>query len=134
MNQDRETHLKLHISLYVPNRIYNNAVMAPIPLMDYEDATLARKQNFDLINKDQLQVIDYRITTRRVDAAEATRCSCACSSSAVQLRGRPPHQSLSRGSSLCSRCSTSDVSHMFREEALRLRTARSARSRRHERG
>ena len=44
--------------------------------MDYEDTTLARKQNFDLINKDQLQVIDHRITTRRADAAEATRCSC----------------------------------------------------------
>jgi len=46
MNQDHETHLKLHISLYVPNRIYNNIVMALIPLMDYEDATLARKQKF----------------------------------------------------------------------------------------
>jgi len=99
MNQDHETHLKLHISLYVPNQIYNNAVTALIPLMDYEDATLARKQNFDLINKDQLQVIDHGITTRRADVVEATRCICVCSSSAVQLHGRPPHQSLSCGSS-----------------------------------
>ena len=46
MNQDHETDLKLHISLYVPNRIYNNAVTNLIPLMDYEDITLDRKQKF----------------------------------------------------------------------------------------
>ena len=103
-------------------------------LMDYEDATLARKQNFNLINKDQLQVIDHGITTRRADATEVTRCSCVRSSSAVQLRGRPPRQSLSYGSFLCSRCSTSEVSHTCGEEELCLWTARSVRSKRHKRG
>ena len=68
----------------------NEPHVATNHVMDYEDATLARKQNFDLINKDQLQVIDHRITTRRADAAKATRCSSVRSSSAVQLRGRPP--------------------------------------------
>jgi len=65
--------------------------------MDYEDATLARKQKFDLIKQDQLPLIDHEITTRRVGVAEATRCSRARSSSAVQFRGHPLHQSLSRG-------------------------------------
>ena len=53
--------------------------------MDYEDATLAKKKIFDLINKDQLQVIDHGITTRRADAAEAigvvvrvVAVSCSC--------------------------------------------------------
>ena len=48
---------------------------------------LAGKQKkFDLINQDLLLVIDHGITTRRVGAAKATRCS---HSSAVQLQGRP---------------------------------------------
>jgi hypothetical protein len=56
------------------------------------------------------------------------------------LRGRPSRppsargSSLSCGSSLCFRCSTSKISHTYEEEALRLRTARSARSSRRERG
>ena len=33
--------------------------------------------------------MDHGITTRLAGAAEATRCSRACRSSAVQLRGRP---------------------------------------------
>jgi hypothetical protein len=58
----------------------------------------------------------------------------------VQLHGRPScppsarGSSLSCDSSLCSRCSTSKVSHTYGEETLRLRTARSARSTRRERG
>jgi hypothetical protein len=58
----------------------------------------------------------------------------------VQLRGRPSRppsalgSSLSCGSSLCFRCSTSKVSHTYGEEALRLRTTRSMRSSRRERG
>jgi hypothetical protein len=76
----------------------------------------------------------YRITTRCIDAAEATRCSRTHQSSVMQLRGHPScppsarGSSLSCGSSLCSRCSTSKVSHTYGEKVLRLRTARSARS------
>lgn len=57
----------------------------------------------------------------------------------MQLRGRPSHvrPSLANrplcGSSLCSRCSTSEESHTYGEEAMRLRTARSAKSARRER-
>ena len=57
-------------------------------LKDYENATLAGKQKFDLINQDLLLVIDHGITTRRTGAAEATRCSRTRRSSAVQLQGR----------------------------------------------
>jgi hypothetical protein len=103
-------------------------------LMDYEDATLAKTKIFDLINQDKLLVIDHRITTRRAGAAEATRRSHARSSSVMQLHGHPPCQSLSHGSSLCSRCSTSEVSHAYREEVSRLWTVRSTRSNRRERG
>jgi len=73
-------------------------------------------KNFDLIKQDQLQVIDHGITTRHVDAAEATRCSRA------------------HNLSLCSRCNTFEVSHTCGEEVLRLCTTRSARSKRRERG
>jgi hypothetical protein len=58
----------------------------------------------------------------------------------VQLHGHPSHPPYARGSSLscglslCSRCSTSKVSHTYEEETLRLRTARSARSSRREHG
>jgi hypothetical protein len=58
----------------------------------------------------------------------------------MQLRGppsRPPsacRSSLSCSSSLCSRYSTSKVSHTYGEEAVRLWTARSMRSSRRERG
>ena len=64
-------------------------------LKDYENATLAGKQKFDLINQDLLLVIDHGITTRRAGAAEATRCSGTRHSCAVQLRGRPSVHPLS---------------------------------------
>ena len=63
--------------------------MALIPLKGYEDATLARKQKFDLINQDLLLAIDHGITTRSAGVAEVTRCSRTRRSSVVQLRGRP---------------------------------------------
>jgi len=63
--------------------------MALIPLKGYEVATLAEKQNFDPINQELPLVMDHGITTRRAGAAEATQCSRARQSSAVQLRGRP---------------------------------------------
>ena len=59
---------------------------------------------------------------------KTTRCSRTRRSSAVQLRGRPASPPTTCGSSSCSRCSTSEVSHTYGEEAMRLRTARSARS------
>jgi len=57
-------------------------------------------KTFGLRNQDELLVMDHKIITRRADAAEATRCSHARSSSAVQLSGRPSRQSLSYSFSL----------------------------------
>ena len=102
--------------------------------MDYEDATLAKNKKFDLINQDQLLVIDHRITTRREGVVEVTQCSRTRSSSAMQLHGHLSCQSHSCGLSLCSRCSTSKVSHTYCEEALHLQTARSSRNNRRECG
>jgi hypothetical protein len=97
-------------------------------------------KNFDLINQDLLLVTGYGITTRRTGAAEATRCSRTHHSSVVQLRGRPSHPPSTRGSSLsCGSSLCSKMKHLWGiphvwEEALCLRTARSARSSRREHG
>ena len=70
--------------------------------------------------------MDHGITTRRAGAAEATRCSRARRSSAVQLRGRPSARP-SRAVHPCA-LDAAPPRYPHKEEASRLRTARSARN------